>query len=179
MTTPPHIDFQTETAAHAPQINALLDTAFGPGRFAKTAERLREGNASIADLCVAAYVDGVMRASVRYWPITIGDTDALLLGPLAVDPTCRGQGIGIALMQHTLAKAKALGHAYVLLVGDEPYYARVGFAKAAQGSIHLPGPVDADRILLLSLQGKDFARLKGDVSVPRDTTRAANPQAAG
>ena len=130
---------EQERHSHGPHIDHLLNVAFGPGRFTKTAERLREGNTAIAELCLVAFEDGTMRASVRFWPILIGMTPALLLGPLAVDPSHRGKGTGIRLMETALAKAKNMGHQIVLLVGDEPYYARVGFQKVPAGQMIMPG----------------------------------------
>ena len=85
------LTIEQERSEHEPQIERLLHLAFGPGRFAKTAERLREGNTAIAELCLVAFENATMRASVRFWPIFIGETPALLLGPLAVDPDHRGK----------------------------------------------------------------------------------------
>jgi predicted N-acetyltransferase YhbS len=155
---------QQETNAHAGAIERLLNIAFGPGRFAKTAERLREGNHPVDELCLVAFEGDQMRASVRFWPIKIGTDDALLLGPLAVDPSQRGKGIGIDLMKAAIEKARTLGTAHILLVGDEPYYARVGFQNVDVGSITLPGPVDPNRILLLGLQDTE-KKLQGSVKI--------------
>src|SRR5262249_3631531 len=101
--------------------------------------------------------------SVRFWPIIIGGRRSLLLGPLAVEPALRGQGIGILLMQQGIERARALGYDSVILVGDEPYYARVGFAKLKPGQIRLPGPVDAERVLGLGLKDGALESLSGDV----------------
>ena len=151
-------------------MTALLDLAFGPGRRAKTAERLREGNRPVAELCLVAYESGHLRASVEFWPVLIGHTSALLLGPLAVDPAHRGREIGLNLMAYGLEKAKALGHALVILVGDEPYYAKVGFFKAP-GMVRLPGPVRPERVLIRALKDDAADGINGLVSVPRDTIR--------
>src|SRR5262249_61176373 len=89
----------------------------------------------------------VLCGSVRYWPITIGEAPALLLGPLAVHPERQNQGIGKALMELSLKRAAELGHGLVILVGDPPYYARVGFAPVPMGQMTLPGPVDYRRMV--------------------------------
>jgi len=171
MATPQsHIQYVKESSEHAGEIDALLNLAFGPGRFAKTAERLREGNRPIEDMCSVAIDQGAIVGSVRFWPIEIAGDDALLLGPLAVDPARRGAGIGIGLMEKTLEIGCRLGHRTVILVGDEPYYARVGFAMAKRGSISLPGPVDPLRILWCDLTGTGKQTVRGKVSVPRDTS---------
>lgn len=150
-------------------VEALVDLAFGPGRFAKTAYRLREGVRPDARLSFVAQ-DGAGDAlwgSVRFWPVVIGESLALLLGPLAVVPELRGRGIGISLMQHGIRTAAALGYGAVVLVGDEPYYAKVGFARLTPGQIRFPGPVDPDRVLGLSLNGNSLAALSGDVKRAR------------
>ncbi len=94
-----------------------------------------------------------MIGAISYWPLAVGakGTKALLLGPLAVHPLRQNRGIGMALMRQTLDMAKAAGHRLVLLVGDAPYYARVGFAQVPEGQLLLPGPVDPKRLLFLEL----------------------------
>ena len=136
----PHI--AEETPADAAVVEALVLAAFGPGRFAKTAERLREG-ASVAAGFVARE-NGVGVGSVRLWPITIGGAAALFLGPIAVGAQGRRGGLGAGLVQACLAWGGERGQG-VLLVGDPPYFGRFGF-EAALG-VRLPGPVDPRRIL--------------------------------
>ncbi|MDO9459775.1 MAG: N-acetyltransferase [Alphaproteobacteria bacterium] len=147
------IDYCCELPKDSGQIEHLLDRAFGPGRFAKTAYRLREAVDYIPELSLVAWEEGVMRGSLRFWPIEIGDahTPALLLGPLVVDPEHRGRGIALRLMELSLQKAAELGHSIVVLVGDEPYYARVGFSAAAARGLSMPGPVDRARLLAREL----------------------------
>ncbi len=157
------IDYRCERPEDNGQIEQLLDRAFGPGRFAKTAYRLREGVAFIPELSFVAWEEGVMRGSLRYWPIAIGDSraPALLLGPLAVDPAQRGRGIALRLMELSLDKAASLGHRIVVLVGDEPYYARVGFSAAAARALRMPGPVDRNRLLARELVPGSLTGLTG------------------
>jgi predicted N-acetyltransferase YhbS len=137
----------------AGSVERLVEQSFGAGRYAKTAYRLREGVNPVAELSFVAVRQGAgdLLGSVRFWPVQVGASSSLLLGPLAVQPHLRGQGIGIALMQHGLEAARRLGHESVILVGDEPYYAKVGFARLPPGRIQFPGPVDPARVLGLSL----------------------------
>lgn len=130
-------------------IEALLDLVFGPGRFSRSAYRLREGRISVAGLSFLAFPeDGEkLLGAIRYWSIRIGAEPSLLLGPLVVHPEHQGEGIGLELMKHSLQKAEGLGYSGVLLVGDEPYYQRVGFATLPIGRVEFPGPVDGNRIL--------------------------------
>jgi len=155
-----------ERPSDAPTIERLYDAAFGPGRFARTAERLREGNAPIADLCFIAEEDGALAGSVRFWPVMAGKTPGLMLGPLAVQPHRRRNGMGIALVQAGLARAAQAGVPFVCLVGDEPYYSRAGFGVAAVGRFQMPGPVDAHRLLVKDLN-KQGAAAKGWVCAAR------------
>jgi predicted N-acetyltransferase YhbS len=152
-----------ERPEDAPLVEALNETAFGPGRFAKSAYRLREGVSQVADLAYVAIEGAALEGSVRFWPIAIGGHKALMLGPLAVREAQRGRGIGVALMERALEEARARGHEVVILVGDEPYYARVGFSKLPPGRIRFPGPVDASRILGLSLKAGAALNLSGEV----------------
>ena len=152
-----------ERPEDADHVEALDNDGFGPGRFAKTAYRLREGVKPESELSFVAVEKDALVGSVRFWPILIGGRNALLLGPLAVRSALRGRGIGIGLMQTGIEKARALGHRAILLVGDEGYYARAGFARLPQGQVRFPGPVDRARILGLSLVPDALSELSGDV----------------
>ena len=152
-----------ETQADGAAIETLNADSFGPGRFAKSAYRLREGVRPVAALSFVAIEDGVLRGSVRFWPISVGGHEELLLGPLAVQNGQRGRGIGIDLMQAGIAAARAGPWRGILLVGDEPYYARVGFSRLPPGRVKFPGPVDQHRILGLSLKGGEMLTLTGEI----------------
>ena len=165
----------SEIPADAPAIDALLDHCFGPGRFAKTAYRFREGVSHIQDLAFVAREGRAICGSLRFWPILIGASRGLLLGPLAVDPALRGQGMGVGLMMMGLARARAAGFAFVMLVGDQPYYARVGFRKAPAGRFSLPGPVDPARLLIRELEPGSLAHTAGAVRPARASIPLAIP----
>lgn len=147
-----------ERPEDAVSVDALNDDGFGPGRYAKTAYRLREGVAAESALSFVAERGGMLLGSVRFWPVRADADEALLLGPLAVHSSMRGQGIGLALMTRGIAAARATRYAAILLVGDEPYYARAGF-KVADGIV-FPGAVDRARILGLALTKDVSGRLR-------------------
>jgi predicted N-acetyltransferase YhbS len=140
-----------ETADDAVAIDRLHERTFGPGRYARTAYRIREGVGHRLDLSFTARIGTLLVGSVRLSAIRIGETPALLLGPLTVEPPFRERGIGLALIQRALQEAKAKGHRLVVLVGDEPYYGRCGFKRIAKGAATMPGPVDPDRLLVAEL----------------------------
>jgi predicted N-acetyltransferase YhbS len=161
--TEPGWQIRPERPQDVAQIEALNDVSFGPGRFAKAAYRLREGVDPVPGLGFVAVEGDALRGSIRFWPVAVGMETSLLLGPLAVQSDQRGRGIGIALMNHGIAQARVQGHASIILVGDEPYYVRVGFAALPPGRIRFPGPVDPARILGLSLAHNVMLTLKGEV----------------
>lgn len=152
-----------EQANDAPFVEALVARSFGPGRYAKSAYRLREGVTPERGLSFVAIEDGALKGSVRFWPIEVGKERALLLGPLAVEAKERGRGMGLALMQRGIDEARARGHHAILLVGDVPYYSRVGFAAVPEGSVTFPGPVDPARILALALSEGALDSLRGPI----------------
>ena len=152
---------RTEDAAAA---EAIVADAFGPGRFAKSAYRLREGVTQIAALSFVAEHEGRIVGTVRYWPVDIGGTPALMLGPIAIIASMQGQGIALALMQTSLDAARKLGHRAVVLVGDEPYYGRAGFARIKPARrITMPGPVDYGRLLGLGLVEGALDAMAGEI----------------
>jgi predicted N-acetyltransferase YhbS len=141
-----------ELAAHIPAREALLDSAFGTHRRAKTSERLREGRLPADGLALAALEGGRIVGTVRLWNVSAGPgRPALLLGPLAVEAGRRSEGIGGGLMRQSIDRAVILGHRAVLLVGDAPYYVRFGFSAAPTRRLWLPGPHERGRFLGLEL----------------------------
>ena len=152
-----------ERDADAGAIEGLEQRAFGPGRFARTAYRLREGNPHDRALSFVARVSTLVVGSIRLTPIRVGEAQALLLGPLTVDPAFRSKGIGRMLIEAALDAAKAGGHQVVLLVGDEAYYARMGFKRASAERFVMPGPVDPARLLALELMPGAAEGLSGPV----------------
>jgi predicted N-acetyltransferase YhbS len=140
-----------ETADDALAIERLHERTFGPGRMAKTAYRLREGAPHSAGLSFTARIGTLLVGSVQLTPILVGDAKALLLGPLTVEPPFRERGIGQMLVDRALAQAKASGHRLVILVGDEPYYAKSGFKRLPRRKVAMPGPVDPARLLVCEL----------------------------
>lgn len=155
------IDILHETPDCAPAIEKLHERAFGPGRFARSAFRLREGGEPVSELSLIARVGTFLVGSVRLTPILIGDTSALLLGPLTVEPAFMNRGIGQALLKRALDSAREHGHRLVILVGDEPFYSRVGFKRIPRGRVTLPGPVDPDRLLYCELAPDAFEGVSG------------------
>ena len=154
-----------ETKRDIVACEALLDEAFGAGRFAKTAQRLREDRLPAEWLSFVACRDGEVVGTVRLWNVSAGPSrPALLLGPLAVARHCRGAGIGAALMRRALSAAAAEGHAAVLLVGDAPYYARFGFSAEKTADLWLPGPYERDRLLACELRAGALDRARGLIS---------------
>lgn len=152
-----------ETEDDALAIERLHERTFGPGRYARTAYRIREGIGHDLALSYTARIGTLLVGSLRLSPVRIGETPALLLGPLTIEPPFRDRGIGLALMQRALADAKAHGHCLVILVGDEPYYARVGFKRVPRGRVSMPGPVDPARLLVAELTEGAFEGVKGAV----------------
>lgn len=166
---------RAERPSDAAAIEALNEACFGPGRFAKTAYRLREGVEPVGALGFVTEEDGALTGSVRFWPIRAGEADALLLGPLAVRSECRGRGMGLALMRRGIEAAQATDFVAIVLVGDEPYYKRAGFAPLPPGRLKMPGPVDPRRLLGLALKPGALERLSGDIR----RARIDHPVSAG
>jgi predicted N-acetyltransferase YhbS len=143
---------RAERGSDAAAREALLDVCFGASRHARICQRLRDGRLPAEGLAFAARHQGRLVGTIRLWHVRAGGQAALMLGPLAVDPSSRALGIGAALMDHALAAARAHGHGAVILLGDAPYYARFGFSAAKTGELALPGPFERDRLLGLELR---------------------------
>jgi predicted N-acetyltransferase YhbS len=152
-----------ETANDAQAIARLHERTFGPGRFVLSAYRIREHVDHLLDLSFTARIGTLLVGSVRQLPICVGETKALLLGPLTVEPPFRGRGIGRALLDRALESANAQGHRLVVLVGDEVYYGRAGFKPVPKGRATMPGPVDYKRLLVAELVDGAFDGVSGAI----------------
>ena len=161
------LDIRHEAPADAAAIERLHERAFVPGRFARTAFRLREGVPPLAELSFTALVGTLLVGSVRMNAVVAGSAPALVLGPLTVDPSFENRGIGGALTLRAMEAARAAGHALVFLVGDEPYYARFGFAPVPDGAVAMPGPVDPRRFLVSELQDGALKAASGTLRAAR------------
>jgi predicted N-acetyltransferase YhbS len=164
----PNVTNRPLTPADFPAVSRLHAKVFGPGRFTRTAYRVREGAPALSPYCRAALLGDRLVAAVRFTPISIGRVGgALLLGPLAVDPDVSGQGFGKRLIAEAMEAATADGVKLVVLVGDEPYYRRFGFHPVPPGQITLPGPVDPRRLLAAELQAGAFPAFNGVIAAQR------------
>jgi predicted N-acetyltransferase YhbS len=143
---------RSERASDVVAREALLDACFGENRHTRTCQRLRDGRAPAEGLALSALAQGRLVGTLRLWHVSAGGVPALVLGPLAVDPSCRDLGVGSALMERALTAAKARGHGAVVLLGDAPYYARFGFSGLKTTELSLPGPFERDRLLGLELR---------------------------
>ena len=152
-----------ETADDAAAIERLHERTFGPGRYAKTAYRLREQVVHRLDVSFTARIGTLLVGSVRLSPVRVGEIKALLLGPLTVEPAFRDRGVGQALIERALNEAKAKGHRLVILVGDEPYYGKCGFKRIPPGRATMPGPVDPARLLVAELEQGAFDGVSGPI----------------
>lgn len=157
------VRYLPETPAHDPEIEAINDEAFGPGRFVLAAYKIREGGPHERALSFIAVDGGTVVASVRMTRIAAGAGRALMLGPLAVRPAFKNLGIGRRLVAIALEAAAKAGIAAIMLVGDEPYYGPLGFSRIPRGQISMPRPVDPDRLLAHEIMPGAVARLAGEV----------------
>jgi len=140
-----------ERPADAQTVERLIAHAFGPGRFAKAAERVRERAHPAYDCSFVAWRGEGAVGCVRLWPIAVGGAPGLLLGPIAVDATCRRQGVGAELVERACEAATKAGWRYILLVGDAPFFGPLGFSNSLTARVRLPGPVDQRRVMARAL----------------------------
>jgi predicted N-acetyltransferase YhbS len=155
-----------EAPADSAEVEALFDLAFAPGRTALSSYRLRDGVSPVAELSLVARDDyDTLAGAIRYWPVMVGEagTPALLPGPVAVHPTRQGEGLGALLIAESLHRAGERGWTRAILVGDEPYYRRFGFARETARALDYPPPTNPDRLLARALAPGAFDAVAGMV----------------
>jgi predicted N-acetyltransferase YhbS len=167
MTTTFTFEISPELPGHQIAIDDLHALVFGPGRFARTAYRVRGRHGHDRDLSHVAHYEGRLVGACWQTRVVIGAAPAVLLGPLAVRPELAGLGCGLALLKAAIATAQASGAPAILLVGDTPYYARVGFTPVPHQRIGWPGPVDPARVLALEFVPGTVAAWAGPIRAAR------------
>ncbi|WP_051011685.1 GNAT family N-acetyltransferase [Nitratireductor pacificus] len=174
------VQYLPETPAHDAEIDHINEEAFGPGRFARAAYKIREGGPHERALSFVAVCGDAVIGSVRMTWIAAGEGRALLLGPLAVRPAYKNRGIGRRLVAIAVDAAREAGAGAVVLVGDAPYYGPLGFQKIPQGQMSMPRPVDPNRLLAAELREGTVAALRGTVThaALTETGSTSTPAAA-
>lgn len=170
---PGPIAYLPETAAHDLEIDSINEEAFGPGRFARAAYKIREGGPHDRRLSFVAVSGDTVIGSVRLTPIAAGAGRGHMLGPLAVRPAFKNAGIGRTLVALSLDAARMLGSPLVMLVGDAPYYGPLGFKRVPYGQVQMPRPVDPERLLVCEFQTGAAAKLVGDLDHADQVLRKA------
>lgn len=146
-------------------VEDLQALAFGPGRFARTAFRVRERFPIDTSLSMIGEIDGERGGSVWMTPISVGGIDGYMLGPLATHPDFRKRGLGKMLAREVTRAALERGEgSFVLLVGDQDYYCPLGWQPTTPGAIVWPGPVDPNRVLLYAHDKTLATTLKGKIA---------------
>lgn len=157
------LHFQSERPQDAAEIETLYDRAFGPGRFTKVSERVREIAEAAPELSFCAFTGDRLTGVVRLWRVRVGDKPIVFLGPLAVESAERRAGVGQVLLERACEAAAEAGEQVVVLVGDEAYFQRAGFSSATTAKVRLPGPVDQRRVLARALTPGGDQNLDGIV----------------
>ncbi|MGD9914331.1 MAG: GNAT family N-acetyltransferase [Rhizobiaceae bacterium] len=155
------LTYLPETPAHDAEIEAINEEAFGPGRFARAAYKIREGGPHERALSFIALDGDRLIASVRMTRVAAGEGRGLMLGPLVVKPSHKDRGIGKKLVKIACEEAAKAGHSLVILVGDEPYYGPLGFKRIPPGQVSMPRPVDLHRVLAHEIEAGAVAKLVG------------------
>lgn len=169
---PDGAQLRAATPADMAAITRLHVKVFGPGRFARTAYRVREGTVDLSPMCHVVEMGGNVVAALRMTPTTIGGTGgSALLGPLVVDTQHQNKTLGRRLVLAGIAAARASGFDLVILVGDLDYYGNIGFIRVPPGQITLPGPVDPMRLLAFELAPGALQARKGVIRSDRDPSR--------
>ena len=147
-------------------VEDLLDEAFGPGRFAKASERVREGSVRRLDLCWCVWGGARRVGGVRAWPIVVGPSPGVFLGPVAVAQDMRLRGLGALLIERVCEAAVDAGDAFVLLMGAPSFFEPLGFESVCKGTVWMPGPFDPKRLLWRALRPGAVESVSGEAAPP-------------
>jgi predicted N-acetyltransferase YhbS len=156
-----------ESPSQHDAVERVLDRAFGPGRFAKPSERVREFARPAPALSRVAVLDGKVCGACRIYEICIGDAPALFLGPLGVDPDAQHHGLGHQLVSEALNACAAAGGRVVVLMGEPRFFSPLGFTQIPQGRVIMPTPVEARRLQWIGLAAGALDQIAGAIGPVR------------
>lgn len=158
------VTLTAEKPEHRDGIETVLDRAFGPGRFAKTSERVRERGATPEPALSRVALDesGAVVGVCRISTVAAG-APLYFLGPLAVDPGAQAAGLGLTLVREAVGACRSRGGSAIVLVGAERFFRPVGFTVVPEGRLKMPGPVDPARFLWLELRRGGLDKIHGEI----------------
>lgn len=153
-----------------PEIRRLVREAFAAAEHADGGEQdlvdaLRRGAAYLPELALVAEEDGVLAGHILLTRASVGGDPVLVLAPLSVRPEFQRQGVGTALMREAHRIARALGYDYILVLGSEHYYPRVGYRPAEELGVTVPAGFPSANFMALRLR-EGAKPLRGEVVYP-------------
>jgi putative acetyltransferase len=164
-----HIQIREERTEDYIAIDAVLERAFAGRVESDLVVALRAGG--YAPLALVAIAGDTIVGHIMFCRLQVvcseGTTDALGLAPLAVHPDIQRRGIGTALVQAGLERARAAGESLVFVLGDPAYYGRFGFSAVAAEHFECVYACQAFQVLSLAEASAESAfQMRGTVVYP-------------
>lgn len=126
--------------------------------------KIRKSEDYIPELSRVAELDGKIVGAIYYTKARVVDDnfthDIITFGPLAVEPTLFGMGIGRALLEDTIELARKEGYLGIALVGEPYYYPKLGFQTCDKYGISDVNGNNYDALMCLPLQD-EFSLVQG------------------
>ncbi|NLV96709.1 MAG: GNAT family N-acetyltransferase [Desulfovibrionales bacterium] len=118
---------------------------------------LRGSEFVIPELCFVVEKDAQIVGHILYTRSELRQADGttspvITFGPVSVLPEYQRQGIGAALIGHSLEKARELGHGAVVIMGVPDYYPRLGFQRGREYALLLPDGSAPDEFMAYELR---------------------------
>ncbi len=159
---------RAETPEDVRAIDVVNLSAFEGEAEARLVDAIRRSPAFIRDLSLVAEINGRIVGHLLLSPVTLHRPDGseqtiLALGPMSVVPSQSHRGIGSALIQAAINRARDMRYRAIVVAGQPDYYRRFGFRPASEWGVttNLPLPEDAITAMELvegSLEGGGEAR---------------------
>ena len=110
----------------------------------------------IPSFCFVAELSGKIVGHILYTTSEIATTDGVKIdtvtfGPLSVAPANHRQGIGAALVAHSMDAARALGYGAVVITGVPDYYPKLGFRRGREYGLVLEDGSAPDAFMVYEL----------------------------
>ena len=133
------------------QVNQL---AFKGHEESKLVDKLRETRAYIPELSLVAEKNNILVGHIMFSHIHIiggKEWPSLALAPMAVLPAYQGKGIGSALLEEGIKRARAMGFPSIVVLGHKDYYPKFGFSKASHWGVKCPFEVPDESFMAMEL----------------------------
>ncbi|MGA7801400.1 MAG: N-acetyltransferase [Gammaproteobacteria bacterium] len=147
---------RAETRDDLRAIDVVNLSAFQGEEEARLISALRASKDFNPELSLVAELNGRIVGHLLLSPVRMRRNGQILnvlaLGPMSVVPSQSHRGIGSALMEAAISRARELGYGAIVVAGRPDYYQRLGFSPASRWALYCNIDVPDEALTAMELE---------------------------